>query len=126
MMCIAPPNTSRPCANSVCVSRWTISVPASPHSLYLQELPIHTIKIDRSFTTQIGKSERSELIAELIVAMSKLLKLNSVAEGVETQAQADIARHWGCNIAQGFLYAPALPADDFLTWLAEREHSPLQ
>ncbi len=87
---------------------------------YLQRLPIHTLKVDRAFISNIGKLGHGERIAEMIVALSKLLQLNVIAEGIETAEQVRVTRSWGCRIAQGFLFAPAMPPGEFMAWVRQR------
>jgi diguanylate cyclase (GGDEF)-like protein len=91
---------------------------------YLRQLPIDTLKVDRTFIRDIGQNGDGERIGEMIVALSKLLHLNTVAEGIETQRQAETARAWGCQIAQGFLYSPALDPAEFEQWVRTRPAPP--
>ncbi len=84
---------------------------------YLHRLPIDSLKVDRAFINEIGCEGDGERIAEMIVALGKLLELSTVAEGVETVEQAEAARQWGCDTAQGFLYTPALQPADFALWV---------
>ena len=78
---------------------------------YLRHFPIDSLKIDRSFVSDIpaGAVERS--LAQAIVTVARNLGLTAVAEGVETGAQADVLRNLGCGFAQGYHYSPAVPAD---------------
>lgn len=84
---------------------------------YLHRLPIDRLKVDRAFVREVGLASHGERIAEMVVALGKLLKLQTLAEGVETEEQAEAVRRWGCDGAQGFLYAPALPAAKFEAWV---------
>lgn len=88
---------------------------------YLHRLPIDTIKIDRAFVKAIGSGSQAEQIAEMVVALGKILKFKILAEGVETEEQAEILRRWGCHEAQGFFYAPALKPEAFRVWVEEWE-----
>jgi diguanylate cyclase (GGDEF)-like protein/PAS domain S-box-containing protein len=74
----------------------------------LKRLPAQTLKIDRSFISQIPDDPNSCSITEAIIAMGKRLHLRVVAEGVETQAQLDFLRANGCDAYQGYLYAKPL------------------
>jgi EAL domain-containing protein (putative c-di-GMP-specific phosphodiesterase class I) len=77
---------------------------------YLHRFPIDTLKIDRSFIRDIaGKEQTSELVAA-IIAMAHILKLRVVAEGVECQNQYSILAEKYCDIIQGYLFMPAVPA----------------
>ena len=78
---------------------------------YVRRFPIDTLKIDRSFIADLGESaEGDSTIVEAILNMARGLGITVVAEGVETQAQADLLLALHCITAQGWLYAPALPA----------------
>jgi diguanylate cyclase (GGDEF)-like protein len=90
---------------------------------YLHRLPIDTLKVDRAFVGQIGSGSQAEQIAEVVVALGKILKMRVLAEGVETEAQAEALRSWGCDEAQGFLYAPALEPQAFVAWVQEWERA---
>ena len=76
---------------------------------YLCRLPIDTVKVDRSFISQLGTESRDASIVEMVVTMARTLQLDVVAEGVETEHQAAVLRGWGCRYAQGFLYARPQP-----------------
>ncbi|CAG9266610.1 Cyclic-guanylate-specific phosphodiesterase [Paraburkholderia unamae] len=87
---------------------------------YLQDLPVDGIKIDRSFIRSYAKGEEMNKIVPHVIEMARSLDLAMVAEGVETRAQADYLREHGVQYAQGWLYAKAMPADEFVRYL-ERE-----
>jgi len=70
---------------------------------YLHKLPIHTLKIDRTFLQDERFANNDHTIVNTIVAMAKGLNLNVVAEGIETQRQLNYLHKIGCNEAQGFL-----------------------
>ena len=77
---------------------------------YLQQLPVDTLKIDRSFVSRIG-SGPSEII-QLIVGLAKTLNLDVVAEGAETAEQVAYLDQLGCGFGQGFYFAqPLAPAE---------------
>lgn len=87
---------------------------------YLQRMPLATLKVDRSFVTEIGVSRRGESIVDAILALAKCLDLEVVAEGVETDAQRDHLAERGCDLIQGWIYRPALPPAAFIEFVAER------
>ena len=80
---------------------------------YLKRLPIHLLKVDRSFVMDIGASREDEEIVTAIVQVAHALNLKIVAEGVETQQQAEFLNRLGCQFAQGYLYAKPLPVAEF-------------
>ena len=79
---------------------------------HLRNFPVDTIKIDRSFVAGLGESAEDRAIIEAVLRLGNALGMTTVAEGVETQEQADYLRAHGCTLAQGFLFAPAMAAAD--------------
>ncbi|MFP3979345.1 EAL domain-containing protein [Marinobacter sp. KMM 10035] len=88
---------------------------------YLHRLPIHTLKVDQSFVKAIRSGIDDACIVNAIVAMAHGLKLEIVAEGVETEKQLDYLRALGCHQVQGFFYGPAQPAAEISKLLAQPE-----
>ena len=86
----------------------------------LGQVPVSTIKIDRSFVAEIGNEPGDGAIARAVVALGASQDLRVVAEGVERPAQLEALRTMQCEICQGFLIAPPMAADDFAVWLAEQ------
>jgi len=84
----------------------------------LKTLPITALKIDRCFIQHIQDEANDRAIANAIIALSKQLNLRTTAEGVETQAQADLLRQAGCDEFQGFLYSKPLAAELITQYLA--------
>jgi len=72
---------------------------------YLQRFPIDILKIDRSFVAAIDSGQDEHSLARPIVSLARSLHLQTVAEGVETGAQADVLRKMRCDLAQGFYMA---------------------
>lgn len=79
---------------------------------YLKRFNIDKLKIDQSFVRDIPGDPSAAIVAA-IVAMARKLKLQVLAEGVETDAQLAFLRAHGCDEFQGFIYSPALSADAF-------------
>ncbi|MEC5384598.1 EAL domain-containing protein [Uliginosibacterium sp. H3] len=90
---------------------------------YLQGLPVDALKIDKSFVATIGIDAVSGPVIAHIIDMARSLQLSIVAEGVETQAQADYLRAREVDFAQGWLYSKALPADEFLRFYRSMQGS---
>ncbi|MBI3523884.1 MAG: EAL domain-containing protein [Betaproteobacteria bacterium] len=83
---------------------------------YLKRLPIHELKIDKSFIDDVTTEPNDAVLVETILAVTKHMNLKVVAEGVETQAQADFLNARGKVIHQGYLYGRPQPHE---TWLAQ-------
>lgn len=88
---------------------------------YLRDIPGDYLKVDRSFVRELPGQDRSEAVTRAIVALGKSLHYQIVAEGVETEAQADFLKALGCDLVQGFLYAKPMPAEDLHAWVIGRE-----
>ena len=80
---------------------------------YLKQLPVDSIKVDSSFVRDIGTDPNDEAIITAIIAMTHSLKLNVVAEGVETEDQYRVLRDLGCDEYQGYFFAKPLPPAEF-------------
>ncbi|WP_198515247.1 putative bifunctional diguanylate cyclase/phosphodiesterase [Spiribacter roseus] len=89
---------------------------------YVQNLPLSTLKIDKSFIGAIdGDAAKARAILRATLELARQLDLTVVAEGVETQSQFDWLRDRRCQVAQGFLLARPMIASDFQTdWLEQR------
>ncbi|MFI5931123.1 putative bifunctional diguanylate cyclase/phosphodiesterase [Actinoplanes sp. NPDC051494] len=91
---------------------------------YLTRLPVDILKIDRSFVAELNGTPEGAGITEAILRLSHALHLTTVAEGIETTAQAAELQLLGCGIGQGYLFAKPLPADEALTVLAHSSPPP--
>jgi diguanylate cyclase (GGDEF)-like protein len=80
---------------------------------YLKRLPIDTLKIDRSFVSDLHRDDDDAAICAAILSMAKKLNLKVVAEGVEREEQLDFLRQHSCDFIQGYLYSKPLPVDEF-------------
>jgi diguanylate cyclase (GGDEF)-like protein/PAS domain S-box-containing protein len=85
----------------------------------LAHLPIRELKIDRSFMRDVEKDPSARAIVTSVVRVGQSLQLTVVAEGVETDGQRNLLAILGCDVVQGFLYAPALSPHAFGRWLLD-------
>jgi diguanylate cyclase (GGDEF)-like protein len=86
---------------------------------YLRTLPIDYLKIDRSFVADLESNDGSAIVST-ILTLAKGFRLSTIAEGIETERQAKILSHAGCDELQGFLFARAMNTTDLKAWLDER------
>jgi EAL domain-containing protein (putative c-di-GMP-specific phosphodiesterase class I) len=87
---------------------------------YLKALPVHKIKIDKSFMDGVLTNANDAAITRAIIALAKSLGLALIAEGVETEDQRRFLQQHGCEHYQGWLFAKAMPAADLSVRLALR------
>ena len=80
---------------------------------YLKRLPLNQIKIDQSFIRDIATAPNDAAIVQTIIAMTQALKLNVIAEGVETEAQREVLDLRSCQAYQGYLFGEPLPIERF-------------
>lgn len=88
---------------------------------YVADLPIRSLKIDRSFVIQMMHSPRVHSVVAATISLAQALGLRVIAEGVDEHAQAEELRRLGCHELQGFLYSPAIPAEKFQSWVQQFE-----
>jgi diguanylate cyclase (GGDEF)-like protein/PAS domain S-box-containing protein len=84
---------------------------------YLGRLPVSTLKVDRAFIERITEDPDALAITASIVDLARTMRMNSVAEGVETVEQAALLQSLGCTAAQGFLWSPAVPPAELIAVL---------
>jgi len=87
---------------------------------YLRELPVHALKIDRSFIIRLVDEPDLEAIVRSIIELARNLRLETVAEGVEDERACERLLKLGCDYAQGFALARPMPADAMRGWLRAR------
>ena len=91
---------------------------------YLKRLPIHTLKVDKSFVQDIATGPGDAAIATAIIQLAHTLKLSVQAEGVETREQLDVLRKRDCDRIQGFYYSKPLGISECEAFLIQREPLP--
>ena len=79
---------------------------------HLKQLDVHTLKVDRSFVHDLHDAS-AQRIVQAVLGIARGLNLHTIAEGVETAEQLATLEEMGCDQAQGFLFSPALPVDQF-------------
>lgn len=88
--------------------------------IYLKRYPLDKLKIDKEFVRDIGVDASDDALVRIIIALAQNLELDIIAEGVESNLQAEFLKQHGCRSAQGYLYSPALPIEGkggLLEWL---------
>ncbi|RYE97712.1 MAG: EAL domain-containing protein, partial [Oxalobacteraceae bacterium] len=87
---------------------------------YISRLRPDELKLDKSLVTNVDADAERAGVVVAALAMARSLRLDVVAEGVETEAEKAFLRAHGCDMAQGFLYHQAMPAQEFEAWVAAR------
>ncbi|NOY13664.1 MAG: EAL domain-containing protein, partial [Deltaproteobacteria bacterium] len=91
---------------------------------HLKRFSVNTLKIDKSFVSEVDLNSTDAAIATAIIAMGRSLNLSVIAEGVETKGQLDFLRKEKCHEMQGFLFSEPLPADKVTELLLEQKKLP--
>ncbi len=87
---------------------------------YLQQFAVDILKIDISFVQAMHKDESSKILVNTIIAMARTLGLETIAEGIETEAQAQLLKELGCACGQGYYFGrPVAPEEFAQTWLEQ-------
>ncbi|MBB4265838.1 EAL domain-containing response regulator [Roseospira visakhapatnamensis] len=84
--------------------------------MHLQRMPVNEIKIDQTFVATLEDDPRSDQIVRLMVTLGQTLNATTVAEGIETEAQAEILRGMSCDEGQGYYFARPMDAEHLETW----------
>jgi diguanylate cyclase (GGDEF)-like protein/PAS domain S-box-containing protein len=87
---------------------------------YLKSLPLDQLKIDQTFVRDLLDDENDEAIVTTVISLAKTLKLDVIAEGVETEAHQQRLAELGCHAYQGFYYSKPVPADDMIKNLMKK------
>ncbi|GAB3359657.1 MULTISPECIES: sensor domain-containing protein [Giesbergeria] len=91
---------------------------------YLRRLPLETIKIDQSFVRGMADDAGDLAIVQGVIGLARSFDYRVIAEGVETVAQGSMLLQMGCNLAQGYCIAQAMPIEEFIEWVG-RWQAPL-
>jgi EAL domain-containing protein (putative c-di-GMP-specific phosphodiesterase class I) len=84
---------------------------------YIASLPLHGLKIDRTFVQRMMHRERHRAVVIAAISLAHSLDMRVIAEGVETAEQADAVLELGCDEIQGYFFSPPLPAQELLSWI---------
>ncbi|AZT83893.1 EAL domain-containing protein [Marinobacter sp. NP-4(2019)] len=87
---------------------------------YLKDLPVHSIKVDKSFVDNLVTNPKDAAVCKGVITMAREMGLNVVAEGVETREQFDILKQYDCGVYQGYLFARPMDLEDLLPWIHAR------
>ena len=93
---------------------------------YLKRLPVHELKIDKSFVLDMDKDESDAVIVQSTINLGHNLGLSVIAEGIENQTLFETVREFGCDQAQGYLLSKPQVAEEFLQWVRARNSQSLQ
>ena len=89
---------------------------------YLTQLPIDTLKIDKSFIDGICNNEKDRCIADSIISLAHKLNISVVAEGIEHLQQLEILQSQSCDTIQGYLFSKPVVAADFINLLPQKNN----
>ncbi len=92
---------------------------------YLNRFNLDVLKMDRSLLRDIDSNPSAHGIASAVVAMAHSLGLSVVAEGVDSEEQIPLLREMDCDQVQGFIFAPALPTEEVVRFMVQRDEGPL-
>lgn len=84
---------------------------------YLSQFHVDNLKIDRSFVRRIHDDKKTRVIVKAIIELAKGLGIHLIAEGIETEKDAQVLKKWGCQYAQGYLYARPMPLSEVIEFL---------
>jgi diguanylate cyclase (GGDEF)-like protein len=90
---------------------------------YLTALPSDQLKVDKSFIRAMSTDRNAATVVRTIVDLARSLRLDVVAEGVETEGEARLLAAVGCRTAQGYLFGRPMPAAEMTSWLAQHDAS---
>jgi EAL domain-containing protein (putative c-di-GMP-specific phosphodiesterase class I) len=83
---------------------------------YLQNLPVNTLKVDKSFVMKLAERDGDQKIVKTVISLAHSFNMNVVAEGVENVEALQLLADWGCELAQGYYICKPTPADNLINW----------
>lgn len=83
---------------------------------YLQNLPVNTLKVDKSFVLKLHEQDGDQKIVKTVISLAHSFDMNVVAEGVENIEALQLLADWGCELAQGYYICKPTSADNLITW----------
>jgi EAL domain-containing protein (putative c-di-GMP-specific phosphodiesterase class I) len=86
----------------------------------LHQMPVDTVKVDRSFVRHAETVEYHRVLIEATIRVARTLGMTTVAEGIETQGQAELMRELDCDLGQGYLFSKPLDASELERWARAR------
>ena len=92
--------------------------------VYLRRFPVSALKLDRFFVAGMDKSDEDRVIVRAVIDLAHSLKLVAIAEGIETENQRQVLSSMGCDLAQGFLWSPGVPASEVEAMLLRHSLDP--
>jgi len=88
----------------------------------LHQMPVDTVKVDRSFVKHAETVEYHRVLIEATIRVARTMGMTTVAEGIETEGQAELMRTLTCDRGQGYFFSPPLEAAELETWARAQVH----
>jgi EAL domain-containing protein (putative c-di-GMP-specific phosphodiesterase class I) len=90
---------------------------------YLQNLPVNTLKVDKSFVLKLHQQDGDQKIVKTVISLAHSFDMNVVAEGVENVEALILLAEWGCELAQGYYICKPTTADKLITWYNDNRNT---
>jgi diguanylate cyclase (GGDEF)-like protein len=90
---------------------------------YLQNLPVNTLKVDKSFVLKLHQQDGDQKIVKTVISLAHSFDMNVVAEGVENLEALKLLADWGCELAQGYYICKPTTADNLITWFNDNRNT---
>ena len=89
--------------------------------LYLNDLPIDALKIDKEFTKHVETNKTNEAIVKAIINLAGALGLGLICEGVETETQKNVVKKMGCRVIQGYYIGKPMPYEEIIKLVEKKK-----